>query len=510
MPKKKSPQKQSASQPLIKFLMNHWFNLVVVLAGLVIALLYVWPVRFLPYHLDAARLVVNGAVVLSERGFNPLTLTELGISHPPLLMIYLASLWNIFGMSMVVSHLSMIPFLVLLLTSSFLLFRKFIKLEIAVLLTLVVATLPIVVSQYQQISIPLALASLMIASLVLWLNRKPYFALIVLGVASLVNGMGLLLLPAFIGDWWLQGRKQLKFRSLVIPFGFLVVWYLYHGSVTGWWIVSPYSGWSLPNNPLTIISYSFFTLRQILFSQFYALVSVPMVLGVGLLFLQKKLDCNTNRILALFSLSLITTAIYFGIAGQFSYQAVIFLLPLWLLTFAMILKTILDQLFSDQNNNMLVGVGLILVIFVALTQWRVDPASQTQAYFGTDQNMIYQDRIFLGQQLAGYLQIYHSNAQIFGGYPEDYQLTQTHQGYVTQPLNFAYCDQFEFNPSVEQLIIFHPYHQSQLICRQLLDQYETEAVEQIVRGKRWVEIFSVTATKSATPQQATNEAVGGF
>ena len=119
----KDDSKNDSSQTGL-FNYKHLFDLLILLAITAVALLFVWPVRYLPYHLDAARLINNGALVLTERNFNPPVLLELGISHQPLYMTYLAGLWKMFGDSFTVSHLSMVPFLIIFLMSSYYLFKK--------------------------------------------------------------------------------------------------------------------------------------------------------------------------------------------------------------------------------------------------------------------------------------------------------------------------------------------------------------------------------------------------
>lgn len=473
-------------------------SLLVFVVSILISLLYMWPVRYMPFHLDGARLIVNGALTLSETYFEPLALTQLGVSHPPGLMLYLALVWQVFGDSRVVTHLAMVPFLSLFLISSFYMFYRFTSLVRSLMLMFVLAFLPVVVSQFQMLSVPLSMAALANASLALWFYRQHVWALLVLSLATWFSPVALLIWPVLILDY-LAHRSKLRPQTLFLPVGSLGIWYLYHNSVAGFWMIPPESGWSLPSNILVVVQFGFFVLQRILLSEFYALISVPLIIGLAWLGLTKDDKLKRSRLVPMLIVGLLLTGVYYGVVGEFSTIRTIFLLPLLLLTTVWVLTQATGKLVDRTSSGWLVGVFIVLVGFVSLTQWKVDRSAGYEIYFAPETNMVYLDRINVGQNLAGYLEVNHPNAQVYGGYPEDYQLTQVHQGYVRKPFDFRYCSQFELDEKQQQLIIVNPYHFTQLACDQLLTQVASVPLERIVQGKRWSQVYLVTATASATP-----------
>ena len=62
---------------------------------------------------------------------NILLPNDLDSGHPPLFGIYLAFLWKLFGKSLIVSHLAMLPFLLGILIQSFLLAKYFLGVKYA-------------------------------------------------------------------------------------------------------------------------------------------------------------------------------------------------------------------------------------------------------------------------------------------------------------------------------------------------------------------------------------------
>lgn len=473
-----------------------------------IAIAYVWPVRFLPYHLDTARLIINGSYVLNLRNFEPLILAELGISHPPLFMIYLAGLWRIFGESTITSHLSMVPFLVILLYSSYWVFRKFISQELSLVAVFLLASLPVIVSQHQLISISLSMSALMMASLALWIYHKKYHALFALGVASLIGSQALLLLPVLITDWFFskKNQRQVRIQSFVIPVGFLVVWYLYHGSITGWWIVSPEIGWQPIPGIAIIGNYIVFVLRQLFFgTAVNLLMSLPLLLILAWFAYSKSISKSGLRLLRLFLPALATTAVWFGVMGGYDHIKSLYFLPLLILASVYFFDKFVKEVLGSDDYEWISLITIAILIFVSLTQWNQDPARNHEMYFARDINLSYQTQINLGQQAAGFLLLNHPQAKVYGGVMEEYQLTQPHQGYVSQPLDFDYCDQFVFDPELEQLVVFHPYHYSQLECNQLIQNHVAVPIHQLRYKNRWMEIYAITADRNSPPEEEVSE-----
>ncbi|MCO5231505.1 MAG: hypothetical protein M9958_10150 [Chitinophagales bacterium] len=166
--------------------------------------------------------------------------------HPTIFQIYISTMWKIFGKTLAVSHLSMLPFLCLMVY----LFLKIIwSLNISKSAQYIGLSLlllhPYILTQSTLISYDIV--------------QIPFFLLILLGILKSRNTFIL------IGFWGLSAcsiRGQmiavtclalysiLEYRNLkknifiiffaVIPF---IAWHLYHLHITGWMISTPSSTW---------------------------------------------------------------------------------------------------------------------------------------------------------------------------------------------------------------------------------------------------------------------------
>ena len=105
--------------------------------------------------------------------------------------------------------------------------------------------------------------------------------------------------------------------------------------------------------------------------------------------------------------------------------------------------------------------------------------------------------IIIGEEAAKFLEINYKNAKIYGDWPENYQVVQTHQGYVKEELEFRKCQFFQLDPEREQILYLHPYSPGQMYCRQLLDLYPTEALNRYESGTKWLELYIVNSSPSA-------------
>lgn len=83
-------------------------------AGLVLqALLVCWLSQGHVFFWDTVQLSAKQALWFYENGFNSLLLpNELDSGHPPLMGIYLAAVWSLFGKSLAAAHWAMFPFIV--------------------------------------------------------------------------------------------------------------------------------------------------------------------------------------------------------------------------------------------------------------------------------------------------------------------------------------------------------------------------------------------------------------
>lgn len=483
---------------LTKFFTQFRLEIFVFLLLVFLGIFYLWPIRFLPYHLESANLIINGTKLLQSKQFQSLTLSEFNLSHPPLFMLWLHTVWQAAGETSTTSHFSILPFFVILLFSQYWLAKKYVPGEIAVVATFVLSFIPIVVAELQLISIDLAVAALTTLTLTLWLYNFRIASMISLSLGILTYWTALLLLPALVYDWF-RHQKRSRWQLFLIPIGTAVIWTFYHGTTSGWWLVSPEVGLSTPPSLWHFIQYLLYVARSIAFSQANSFVILSALLFIPWLSRTKRYTDSEFQLVILASLVIICGLAYFGFVGNFMLSDSLFLYPLFLT-----LATINLAHFSrttTQASWMCIGI-LTLIGLIYLSRWSVNNNQGPGYHFRPDTNLAYQDNILVSRQAAKYLELNHSESLIYGGFPEAYQLREPHQGYVEDSLSFDSCQNFTYNESYKQVIYTHPYHPSQIACQQLLKEYVVLPEQTFTANGKWIEIYTINATRSAQPNES--------
>ena len=180
-------------------------------------------------------------------GFRDLILpANLDAGHPPLFYIYITGCFKLLGKSLLVAHVSMLPFL---LTGIFSFIRLLQKMEFPVkaqwIGLLLFWAIPAVATQYSLVSYDAVLLSLYLLSLVLFLEHKKIAFSIVLLLIGGITGRGIFAIASIFISCIVLHRS--KIRSWIIAFVpavlFYLGWYLYHYKRTGY-VFSPDNGWS--------------------------------------------------------------------------------------------------------------------------------------------------------------------------------------------------------------------------------------------------------------------------
>lgn len=187
-----------------------------------------------------------------ENGFgNLITPTDLDAGHPPFFQLYLSILWKLFGKSLMISHLAMLPFVYLLVWSFYKISLFFFKTEkqiwLAMFFLCIESTL---LAQSTLVSYDVAMVAGFLFGLFAILYKKRdwlYWVLILLALLSVrsVVSMACLFLIDFYFRW-----KEEKFKLIGFIFPYFIgalalfSWHFYHYSATGWAIFSPSNEWS--------------------------------------------------------------------------------------------------------------------------------------------------------------------------------------------------------------------------------------------------------------------------
>jgi hypothetical protein len=220
----------------------------------VFALLVLGTAHF-PFFWDTVQLGSKHAYYFYETNFRSIILpNEIDSGHIPFLGIYLASVWVIFGKSLIISHLAMLPFVLGIVYQSFKLCRKLFP-ELwyygVTLLLLADATL---LAQCSLISPDVILMFFFLMAINHWFTGKRIWFAIALTGMALASMRGMMCVAAFgiaqVADCFLQQKNQginliaaLKILIKKLPYIVLVylpaiiltlVFLVWHYIKTGW------------------------------------------------------------------------------------------------------------------------------------------------------------------------------------------------------------------------------------------------------------------------------------
>lgn len=508
-PRKKSKIKISIQANIQEPVSKHTFvknDLLCLITILIYCLFVWWPTKNFPYHWDSAGFIINTTRDLLASNFKPFVGTDMAYAHPVLFPFLLGNIWRIFGASIIVSHIFMFIFLPILLISTYYISKKYTQNYIGLLTALIVGFVPVVLTEYGMIYIDLPMAALTTLAFSLWMYNKKYWASIIISLAILIKLPAVLLIPIFVLDIWLKDEnkyklkkiKYLEFTPILIPSAILIIWLTYHYSINHWLLVRP--DIAARGASLTIKGYLQnlkYVTNITLIDQNRWLISITgLISAIYLQYLKKLKEVFNSFPIVLISL-LTLSILFFSSMMEFGSRYSIFLLPiLTSLSFYLLSKA------TNNNKYIHISIGLIIMLMM-VTIWH--PKIETTKYeFQPKNDLSYQDLIKIGQQSAQFVSINYENAEIYGDFPEVYQLTQTYQGYVKQSLNFKKCIDFKQNNNIPQIIYVHAYSPGQQICRQLIEIIPSQPIKRFESNGKWIELYQVESTNSAqilqTPQ----------
>ncbi len=187
-----------------------------------------------------------------ENGFGNLIVPiDLDAGHPPFFQIYLSILWKLFGKSLLVSHLAMLPFVLLLVWSFYKISLFFFKTEKQIWMSMFFLCIEsTLLAQSTLVSYDVAMVAGFLFGLYSILYKKRdwlYWVLILLALLSVRSVVSMACL-FFIDFYFRWKEEKFNLSGFIFPYfiGGLVLfaWHFYHYSISGWAIFSPSSEWS--------------------------------------------------------------------------------------------------------------------------------------------------------------------------------------------------------------------------------------------------------------------------
>jgi len=462
-----------------------------------------YPSRNLPYFWDSAGYIINSARQIFDVNFGSLVTDFSAYSHPPLLQILLALSWKLFGQTIQVSHILMFFFLPILLTSTYFLGKKAGNWQVGLAAAVVVATIPVVLSEYGIIYVDLPEAALITAALTLWVYKKYWQASILLTLGLLMKFIGLIIIPVMLAYMVFQPKKDRKLHyslSLLLPIFMLALWFWYHFSQTGWWLVKPGVMERFPERNL---EYYLQLIKYIITTMFWRqgswlMTTFGMTALIYLVSVKKLKTIILNPLHQSLILYVLGTIGFFLIATEFFIRYIIFIFPvisiIWL---SLIFKALGDKRYF-----------YLTVMFIAsayIFNWHPKIPPTTIYEFAPPTNMAYKDMIALGEKTAKFISGKYSDATVYGSFPQSYELTQPHQGYISKPVKFAECDKFTIDPDSTQILVIHPYAPMQIACAQLANQISTTYLARFEENGKWavvLQVNEINASQSANLQKS--------
>ena len=260
-----NPQTGAARAP--GFSLNPWLAAL----GVYAALLAVHaPLLRLPYYWDEAGYFIFAALDCFRHGWL-IPHSTLANGHPPLLSLYLAGVWHIFGFHPAVTRCAMLAWAAALVGGVYALARSRYPIRVAVAAAALVALAPLVFAQSSLALLDLPVAALVVWALVFLARRRPGLTAAALTAACLTKETAVIVPLALLlteATWRRpaprgcplppsafgpqprpqEGASQVKaapppdrrcWRALLVPIGALALWFVYYHHATGFWFGNP-------------------------------------------------------------------------------------------------------------------------------------------------------------------------------------------------------------------------------------------------------------------------------
>ncbi len=472
----------------------------VISVWLILFSVIIWlPSRYYPLFWDSTY-VVNTARDIAQSGFTNFSSTQLGYAHTTLFSIALALIWKLFGISPAVSHVLTLPFLPILLISTYFLIKKQTNRELALLGSMVVAFTPTVLSEYVNVYVDLPTGALVALSAVFWQNKQRTGWMVSFVAAILTKVTALIAVPYFVFEAFREKKNRLL--SIFYPTSITVAWFVYHYATTGWWFNKRNSPQHLAifDGVASIANNWYQIMLNVLFGQGRWLMVLIALVAIAYLYIKRKplRTLFQSSILRSSCLVIVFGALFFAVTGEFSFRYAILTYPFFVSAISLILFWVIQE--EKQFAVFIYGLCIATLIFMS-SLWHPKEATLTTNRFEPPTDLGVIDYITIFKWLGYYGQINNQpNTIFYGAFPENNAFMEPRMGYVTSPVNFQPCEVFKMDDSKKQIVIFHPFSPSQYACYTLVQTGNFTELGGIERNGKWIDLY-VAASASATKTQ---------
>jgi 4-amino-4-deoxy-L-arabinose transferase-like glycosyltransferase len=459
-------------------------------AALLYCALLWWPTRGLPYHWDGATFTARAAQDLLARDFSPFVVHYSEFAHPPLFIATLALCWKWFGNGLAVAHLLELPFLPLLLLSTYALGTRLYGRSVGAAAAVLTATAPVVAAEYGQIYFDLPLAGLLTFGLLCWLSGWRIAAGLLFGASIGIKIPAIVFPCALLAIAAVRPASLRRAWPLGLAFVLLVTWLVYHHAIEGFWLRSPGRRGYTPHGAVELLDNAWRVSLLVLAQRRWAIAVLGLAAALGLLVRERRVPRPSQ--LARFdpgtlTLGLITMGgvVFFALAGEFAQRYGIMLMPPIFLLACAALHALLRTRAAAYWALVAVASGLHMNGWLPPQQ----PASHYE--YRPDDDLHYLDMIALGLATADYMQREHPHAMVFGSWPEAYWLSATYFGYVQRPFAVANCEHYRADLPGEKVIFGGMYSPGERACWKLIRATSARPVKKLTVAAKWVQVHVV-------------------
>ena len=397
-----------------------------------VLLLLHFPLLRLSYFWDEAGYYIPAALDI-YRGWHLVPQSTLPVGHTPLVMVYLAMAWLVFGFSPPVTRVAMILIAAATVAATYALARRVVSREAALWSAALLALSPMFFAQSSLVFLDLPAALPTTLCLLALLEGRMLGFAIAASVGVLTKETAVVLLPvAWIHTWRCKKAGQVpplrSWFALAVPLLPLAAWTLYYHYATGFWTGNAeYLRFNLYStlSPGRILWSLLRRLYEVFIGGFNWLLVVGAALGARRGNISHG-DTETQRRTWDF--------LFVAIGLVFAYVVMLSVvggavLPRYLLPIfpAFFIAAVL--LLGRLRRALARGLcGAALACFVGA--WFINPPYP----FPYEDNLSYADFIRLHQQAAQFLSARPAGERILTAWPATDELTRPFLGYVEKPL----------------------------------------------------------------------------
>lgn len=509
----------------------------VILATFTALLLMHWPLLHLPYFWDEAGYYVPAAVDFYH-SWLLVPQTTLPVGHTPLVMVYLALAWRVFGYSPLVTRAAITLIAAAAILSLYLLARRIATREVAAWSALLLALSPLFFAQTTLVHLDLAAALFTTLAVLSLIGESYWLFALAATFAVLSKETAVVLLPvAWVFVAWRRGgfkagtRMPVSFCiALTAPLLPLAAWTLYYHRVTGYWTGNGgYLSYNLYST-LSPVRIAWTLLRRV-YQVFIGGFNWLLTLGAsGAVWWGRKAGTRDTENTPEVTTPGKSREVRDGpLWRDFTFVAaglvIVYLMLLSVFGGAVLPRYLLPVMPVFYLTTVGMAMRLppiparLILVATALcfaASWFINPPYP----FPFEDNLAYADFIGLHQQAARYLQAAPGRPRILTAWPATDELADPRLGYVRTPLRVAPIDSFtprdftDVRPDTFDLLYLYsrrweppgnwvarfPFwlrlqgryfdYQPQAAAQSLVERYHLRLIAEMERRGQWVRIYA--------------------